>query len=402
MTTVNIYHGDAWELAEDLALSAPQSINTIVTSPPYWGLRDYGEPGQFGLEATPEEYVTKLVDLFALLRPALRDDGTIFLNLGDSYFTKSASGRLPTSGSSRQADRNSDATPDPVPTRSLGDAPIPASLESTPTESSPLRPADSRPSDTPSVCLLCGTTLAPGARESAHTPGCTCGTEQTSGPLGHRTSGMDSSDLAYPHCTTQSLKPKDLIGIPWRVAFALQADGWYLRQDIIWHKPNPMPESVTDRCTKSHEYIFLLSKSPHYYFDHEDIKEPAVSGYKSSDFIPKSDKDKALLDSSIQTCATGASSNNRTDEHVSTRNKRDVWTVPTAPFAAAHFATFPPALITPCVLAGCPEGGTVLDPFGGSGTTAMVARDNGRNAILFELNAEYIEIARTQRLGETA
>ena len=159
------------------------------------------------------------------------------------------------------------------------------------------------------------------------------------------------------------LKPKDLIGIPWRVAFALQADGWYLRQDIIWHKPNPMPESVTDRCTKAHEYIFLLSKSPKYYYDHEAVKELAVSGNKSAPTAPPE-----------------------------TRNRRSVWTVAPKPYKEAHFAVYPPELIQPCILAGCPEGGVVLDPFGGSGTTAGVAESFGRNSIMIELNPEYASL----------
>lgn len=282
---VAIHHGDAWALAPMLE---PQSVHTIVTSPPYWGLRDYGEPGQFGLESTPEEYVSLLVNLFALLRPALRDDGTVWLNLGDSF---AGSGGV------------------------------------------------------------------------------------TNGP-----------------------RRKDLVGIPWRVAFALQADGWYLRSDIIWHKSNPMPESVTDRPTKAHEYIFLLSKQPHYYYDAEAIKEPAISGDPRKPYSPgQVDRRGNGHDRGGGTMRASVAQDSAVKDW---RNKRDVWTVPTRPFSQAHFAVFPPDVIKPCILAGCPEGGTVLDPFLGSGTTAAVARSLGRKAIGFELNASYIDMAAQHRLAQ--
>ena len=303
---VTIHHGDAWALAPTLA---PQSIHTIVTSPPYWGLRDYGVPGQFGLEPTPEAYVARLVELFALLRPALRDDGTVWLNLGDSYASSPASG---------------------------------------------------------------------GGQSAA------------------MTGGEHKRTPATPYHRPDGLKPKDLCGIPWRVAFALQADGWYLRSDIIWAKKNCMPESVTDRPTKSHEYIFLLSKQPTYYYDADAIR------------TPHSDVSLARVQKPFHTsdAVDGRSVNSRDDGDMSQfchplgANKRDVWNVATAPFKAAHFATFPPALITPCILAGCPEGGTVLDPFMGSGTTAQVARSLGRKCIGFELNAAYIDIAAKKRLAQ--
>jgi DNA modification methylase len=202
----------------------------------------------------------------------------------------------------------------------------------------------------------------------------------------------------------KGLKQKDLIGIPWRVAFALQADGWYLRQDIIWHKPNPMPESVQDRCTKAHEYIFLLSKSPKYYFDSEAIKEPLA---ESS--IGRAERKQKLIDregigtlgkqvdggvdSSHGYAGLALGRNGKTGySEDGKRNRRSVWTVTTKPYAGAHFATFPPDLIRPCILAGCPKGGVVLDPFGGSGTTAAVAIEEGRNAILCELNPDYIPL----------
>jgi DNA modification methylase len=318
---VTIHHGDAWELAPTLA---PQSVHTICTSPPYWGLRDYGEPGQFGLEPTPEAYVARLVELFALLRPALRDDGTVWLNLGDSY-----------AGSGRGAWN----VPD--------DVKVAAGIKET-----------YRPNVRP---------VGDSARDNAVTK------------------------FAGDERTPDGLKPKDLIGIPWRVAFALQADGWYLRSDIIWAKKNCMPESVTDRPTKSHEYIFLLSKSPRYYYDAEAIKE------KCDPF--RVDYTGGQKNNSADRVKMATRPRDRVIEG-DTRNKRDVWTVATQPFAAAHFATFPPDLITPCILAGCPEGGTVLDPFIGSGTTAQVARAAGRKCVGFELNADYIEIAAKHRLAQ--
>ena len=371
---VTIYHGDAWELAQTLA---PQSIHTIVTSPPYWGLRDYGTPGQFGLESTPEEYVARLVDLFALLRPALRDDGTVWLNLGDSF-----------AGSGK-------------------------------------------------------------------------------GPAGNLGKGHNERELWHKHSAIvpAGCKPKDLVGIPWRVAFALQADGWYLRSDIIWHKPNPMPESVTDRPTKAHEYVFLLSKRARYYYDAEAVKEPVSdTSLKRAEYgwdcDRESTKNASMGGEGIHVEKMGTRFVNPDG-----RNKRSVWTIPTKPFSQAHFAVFPPDLIRPCILAGAPEkccpecgapwervvertamefrpserrqqkhdaglvtalhgtllkpatsktvgfnptcdhgsepvGGIVLDPFMGSGTTAQVARSLGRKAVGFELNAEYIGIAARERLSQ--
>lgn len=275
-----------------------QSVHTCVTSPPYFGLRDYGHEGQIGLEDTPDAFVERLVDVFREVRRVLRDDGTIWVNLGDSY-----------AGSGRGA-----------------------------WDASPERKVNVRE------------TYMPTRAES---------------PTAGKRFG---------------LKSKDLIGIPWRVAFALQSEGWYLRQDIIWHKPNPMPESVTDRCTKAHEYIFLFSKSPKYYFDHLAMKEPGV--YPAGT--------KGAKGSAARQAEVGV--NARPPEYKiydGLRNKRSVWTVTTKPFKGAHFATFPPDLIEPCVLAGCPVGGTVLDPFGGSGTTAGVAVKHGRKAIICELNPDY-------------
>jgi site-specific DNA-methyltransferase (adenine-specific) len=274
-----------------------QSVNTCVTSPPYFGLRDYGHEGQMGVEPTPDEFVAALVEVFREVRRVLRDDGTVWLNLGDSY----------------AANRS-------------------------------YQVSDGK----------------------------------------HQSHDFGKSNASR---VPQGLKQKDLIGIPWRVAFALQADGWYLRQDIIWHKPNPMPESVTDRCTKSHEYIFMLSKSPKYYYDHEAVKEPAVSTHSSGNGFKRDARESYKN-------ADGSSRGNESQwsDVGGKRNRRSVWTVPTKPYKGAHFATFPPALIEPCILAGCPEGGTVLDPFGGSGTTAGVAVSNGRNAVICELNPEYVEL----------
>ena len=329
---------------ETLKTLESESINTCITSPPYWGLRNYNdEEKQLGMEDTPEEFVDNLVKVFREVKRVLRDDGTVWLNLGDSY---SSGGRTTTTNQSLRGDKDYGVT----------------------------RPKPSK-----------------------------------------------------------GIKPKDLIGIPWRVALALQQDGWYLRQDIIWHKPNPMPESVKDRCTKAHEYIFLLSKNVKYYYDNEAIKE----------------------DAKFPGGPTGANAK---------KNKRSVWTITTKPFKGAHFATFPMDLIEPCVLAGCPEkicvdcgkpyervmqkpkqlevkrgrragtddrliggvldkytrenppidlglqkqcdcetnetkAGTVLDPFGGSGTTAQVANDNRRDSILCELSADYIEIAKKRLHG---
>ncbi len=300
--TVSILVGDC---VEQMKLLPDASAQTCVTSPPYFGLRDYGVDGQIGLEPTPDEFVASLVTVFRGVRRVLRDDGTLWLNLGDSYAR--------TGGTDRK-----------VP-------------------------------------------------ETARVGS----TRNTMTQMGDRTSKAPSG-----------LKDKDLIGVPWRVAFALQADGWYLRQDIIWHKPNPMPESVRDRCTKAHEYIFLLSKSPRYYFDSEAIKEPASAPPKKCG--PKNDASRN---------DSGRTGIVRGDGE--TRNRRSVWTVSTKPFGEAHFATFPPALIEPCILAGSRLGDTVLDPFGGAGTTGLVAQQHGRNAALTEINPEYAEIAR-RRIGNEA
>tara|TARA_R100001463_G_scaffold114602_1_gene169809 strand:+ start:556 stop:1497 length:942 start_codon:yes stop_codon:yes gene_type:complete len=297
---IQILQGDCTETLQKLD---DKSINTCITSPPYWGLRDYGESDQLGLEDTPEEFVNNLVKVFREVKRVLTDDGTVWLNLGDSY-----------AGNNSRASNNGRA-------------------------------------------------------------------------------GYGNPREGVYKKTGKGLKTKDLIGIPWRVALALQKDGWYLRQDIIWHKPNPMPESVKDRCTKAHEYIFLLSKNQKYYFDNEAIKEDAKypQGPNSPQNIKKGVGKKGM-DTRGGLSKIGA---------IPKKNKRSVWTVTTKPFKGAHFATFPMDLIEPCVLAGCPEGGTVLDPFGGSGTTGIVATNHNRNAVLCELNQEYIEIAK-DRISQQA
>ena len=292
-------------------------------------LLQYFEPAEIGLEPTPGEYVAKLVEVFREVRRVLRDDGTLWLNLGDCYAS---------SGGVGQPHRDSSGG---------------------------------------------------------------IGNKGTRGEQGYHAAG---GGFVRPDTARDGLKPKDLLGIPWRVAFALQADGWYLRQDIIWSKPNPMPESVRDRCTKAHEYIFLLSKSERYHFDADAIKERSVTNDPRRPYgSPGANK----LD---PRGAQGRGENRKRDEFngktnalpgreafrafTEFRNRRSVWTVTTKPFKGAHFATFPPDLIEPCILAGCPVGGTVLDPFLGSGTTAMVALRNGRSAIGCELNPEYVEIAK--------
>ena len=278
-------------------------VQTCVTSPPYFGLRDYGVEGQFGLEKTPDEYVKNLVDTFRLVRDLLTDDGTLWLNLGDSYAGSWGNqGRKETRGSQRPIN---------------------------------------------------GTMIQP--------------------VLDGRYPAKQSNTGKIPEGS--GLKPKDMIGIPWMVAFALRADGWYLRQDIIWAKPNPMPESVQDRCTKSHEYLFLLSKSPKYYFDTKAMQEPAK--YAGDNRGARKDSWRGTKCNSMSGI-TGAF-----------RNRRDVWIITTKPYKGAHFATYPADLIEPCVLAGSRPGDIVLDPFMGSGTTAQVALQHGRRYLGCELNPEY-------------
>jgi DNA modification methylase len=387
--TVRIINGDCRDVLKTLP---SESVHCVVTSPPYFGLRDYGVDGQIGLEPTPDEFVAAMVDVFTEVRRVLRADGTLWLNLGDSYAGSwGAQGRQGATG--QMADR--------------------------------------------SVSRVREKSKLSAAQIAAH-------------PQKMSRTGS----IRQP-----GLKPKDLIGIPWRVAFALQADGWYLRQDIVWHKPNPMPESVQDRCTKAHEYLFLLSKSERYFYDADAIAEPQVSDHVAGNHSHKGTeaynagatehRTKAgLVEFAQRTRKQSiraldlAKQHGLTEKHIAAiravgitdagkaqitqdgfgkndphiqaladeakaalggyyreflisekRNKRSVWTVATMPFKEAHFATFPPALIEPCILAGSPAGGTVLDPFGGAGTTGLVADRLQRNAILIELNPEYADMA---------
>lgn len=333
--SLTVLTGDCREVLKQLD---NQSVQCCVTSPPYFGLRDYGNSGQIGLEKSPEKYVAQLVAVFREVWRVLRDDGTLWLNLGDSY-------------AGYHGNKNS-----AVPTSA--------------------------------------------------TNGWTNGTNE---------------NLRATTANRGGLKPKDLIGIPWRVAFAFQADGWYLRSDIIWHKPNPMPESVTDRPTRSHEYIFLLTKSERYFYDSAAIKEPpspelikqieeGYNGKALKDYLGSSVQDASATKSRIINGYRNRIDKQRghsrrhagfndkwdaltpTEQSACGSNKRDVWTVAPANFKEAHFATFPPELITPCILAGTKPGDTVLDPFGGSGTTGMVALELGRKAVLVELNPDYVKL----------
>ena len=340
---VKLLQGDVRAALRDLPAD---SVNCVVTSPPYWSLRDYGvEPSVWGdgtcsalgLEPTPELFVAHMVEVFREVRRVLRPDGTLWVNMGDSY-AGSWSG------------------------------------------------ASMRPE---------------GGTQRAGTPG-----------------ALQVLDERWPNrggVVPSGMKPKDLVGIPWMLAFALRTDGWWLRQDIIWSKPNPMPESVKDRCTKAHEYLFLLSKRERYWSDFGAIREPASSDTHARSRKLRATGNEASMPTKerngvrppgVGPKAAAANSGVRYNESFAAavvdvlddRNKRSVWHIPTAPFPEAHFATFPPALVEPCTLAGCPEGGTVLDPFVGSGTTAMVARQLGRKAIGIDLNPEYLAMA-VRRVG---
>jgi DNA modification methylase len=330
--SVRILIGDC---REQLRTLPDASAHCCVTSPPYFGLRDYGVDGQMGLEPTPDEFVAGMVEVFREVRRVLRDDGTLWLNIGDSY---SSGGR----GSYDADDKEANGTSRPPRKR--------------------------------------GSQLDAGFHEAARQAG-SVGRAWVKPPLGY--------------------KPKDLLGIPWMLAFALRADGWYLRQDIIWSKPNPMPESVRDRCTKAHEYLFLLSKGPRYHYDAEAIAEPLSDNPVTRARNNRADKGivgpMALHGTGIGQSGNGGFERAAAEQ----RNKRSVWEVATQPFSEAHFATYPPALIEPCILAGCPKGGTVLDPFFGAGTTGLVADRLQRDCIGIELNPEYAEIAQ-RRIADEA
>lgn len=308
---MTLYHSDVLDVLRQMP---DESVQMCVTSPPYWALRDYGTPGQLGLESTPEEYVANMVAVFREVRRVLRDDGVVFLNLGDSYWNG--------------------------------------------------------------------------------------GGEKRDGGHGFVDGGKPKLDAAKgmllqkPSSTELGLKTKDMVGIPWRVAFALQADGWWLRSDIIWAKPNPMPESVTDRPTKAHEYLFLLTKQARYWYDAEAIAEPAEHRV----WRPGRENAITAYPGSPNRYSDGPSGfpTNETG-----RNRRTVWTVATQPYVHAHFATFPEKLVEPCILAGSREGDTVLDPFVGSGTTALVARKHGRKAIGIDINADYLDMAIKRNAQQT-
>lgn len=303
-----LLHGDCLEI---LPMLASGSIQCCVTSPPYWGLRDYGVDGQLGLEETPEAYTECMTEVFKGVNKALRKDGTLWLNLGDSYAHPNTGGHGATGG------RDKSTLQSKMP----------------PINTTPIKK-----------------NMPPG------------------------------------------LKHKDLVGIPWRTAFALQADGWYLRSDIIWSKPNPMPESVTDRPTKAHEYIFLMSKSGKYYYDYEAIKEPAQDwgNRDRSNWSRRTQADKMGIKPHM-----GGEKCNFKD---CGRNKRSVWTITTKPYPGAHFAVFPPELIEPCILAGTKEGDIVLDPFSGSATVAKVCKKLKRRYIGIELNEDYLKLS-PDRIG---
>jgi DNA modification methylase len=309
VVSARILVGDCREV---LARLPSESAQCVVTSPPYWGLRDYGVDGQLGMEETVDEYVAAIVAVFAEVRRVLRADGTVWLNLGDTYIGARGGGQGKNSAFASRT-----------------------------------------------VCLN-------GVRER-------------------------SADRTSP-----GLKPKDLALVPARCAIALQADGWWLRSDIIWNKPNPMPESVTDRPTKSHEHLFLLSKSEVYYYDQAAIMEPATGRDPGNSPDNKHEGAFRAGDERMRTRSNLSKVGARAH-----RNKRDVWTVATQPFRGAHFATFPPNLIEPCVLAGAPLGGVVLDPFTGAGTTALVSSRCGRRFLGVEINPAYAEMAR-QRIVDDA
>lgn len=338
------------DVLEGLAQLEDSSVQCVVTSPPYWGLRDYGVAGQIGLEATPGEYVERIVAVFREVRRVMKPDATLWLNLGDSYAAQRGGTAMPAEtlagGEGGYGDRNA-----------------------------------------------------------------------------HRGRAQDARQ-AHRDAKTIGLKHKDLVGMPWMVAFALRADGWWLRSDIIWAKPNPMPESVTDRPTKSHEYLFLMSKSARYYYDSEAIAEPAESadkqtwpaGWASGDephgvaeFSGKVGRSgnkgrRPASDRGVPVDTNGSSSGavaGSVPWEGSTRNKRSVWTVATQPFSEAHFATFPTALIEPCISAGSRFGDLVLDPFAGAGTVALVADRLGRDSIGIELNPEYAAIAERRIRGDS-
>lgn len=318
----NIEFGDCRDIMRRWAADGVR-VQICVTSPPYFGLRDYGHPGQIGLEPTPDQYISKMVEVFREVRRVLADDGTLWLNIGDSYAAQR--------GGTHQ-------------------------------------PAE---------------TLAGGK-----------GGKMADGSIVNRDRHAGYNPTR--NASAIGLKHKDLIGIPWMLAFALRADGWYLRQDIIWHKPNPMPESVRDRCTKAHEHIFLLSKAERYYFDANAVAEPVAAST-----VERLSQPSLAQQAGSPRVPGKTNGNMKAVGGTEKRNRRSVWSVATRPYKGAHFATFPPALIEPCILAGSKPGDIVLDPFMGSGTTAAVAIQHGRQYLGCELNPSYRDLQK-QRLSEVA
>ncbi len=311
-----VIQGDCREVLRTLP---EESVQCCVTSPPYWGLRDYGHDAQVGMEVSLEEYVSEIVGVFRAVRRVLRADGTLWLNLGDSFCSRGgAGGTMSASG------------------------------------------------------LMAG-------RERSVMP---------------RPEARDPEKFGRWNRDWGGAKPKDMLGVPWCVAFALRADGWWLRSDIIWHKPNPMPESVEDRPTKSHEYVFLIAKSESYFYDKDAVSSPTKNAGRVIDLTGDQKANRA------------GPVRQRTLPHgrkitvAGTRNCRSVWTIQTRPFSGAHFAVMPCALVEPCVLAGSRVGDTILDPFCGSGTVGLVARRHGRDFVGIELNPEYAEMARARVLGD--
>jgi DNA modification methylase len=332
-----IYNGNSLHVLKELP---DNSIDCCVTSPPYWGLRNYNHDEQIGMEQTPDKFIQSLVDVFNEVKRVLKPQGTLWLNLGDTY--------------SAHKD-----------------------------------------------CKSVADTLRVG------------GKSEEANVIEKGKSNSRNSKLLK----SVGLKNKDLIGVPWMAAFALRSSGWYLRQDIIWHKPNPMPESVTDRCTKSHEYIFLMSKSEKYYFDNDSIKTDAttkdlrpngVERNRIYNYNSKENKNPEAYLKPYKNLKEKGQPNHTMHEnrlkgeeyHSDKANKRSVWTVTTKPYSDAHFATFPQDLIVDCIKAGCPENGIVLDPFMGAGTTALVARKLNRNFIGIELNPDYVKIAENRLIKE--
>lgn len=507
---VRLFNGDALEVLREME---SESVDCCVTSPPYWGLRDYGtgtwEGGdaecdharqsavsrassglgvknglgpygdyaatqggtiayldlcgkcgarrvdrQLGLEPTPEEYVARLVTVFEEVRRVLSKSGTLWLNLGSSYASDPAKGGSGPNGKnearSRRDARSSDTTctepqgsivPDSacpdlcdacaaaLETRTartsqpLDESAQRASLtarDSEPADSLPRPPGASPPvapvSTTPqssqplpgacSHCPNCGACLDVLRSSSRDARLCAHNSESRNGTSllesGDRNQGTDAEGMAWLNYTSQ-LKQKDMVPIPWMVAMALQAAGWYLRSDIIWSKPNPMPESVTDRPTKAHEYVFLLTKSPRYFYDQESLREPHQDKAGGPERFGAIGSNGGYVESERTRLggvrSTAVAKGNRREYHPAGRNSRSVWEIATEPYPDAHFATFPTELARRCILGGCPEAGTVLDPFAGSGTVGFVARKLSRRAVLIELNENYCKLA-SKRLSQ--